>query len=150
MKLIEGRLNMLLTPKFGEDLYIEFDMTAVQSIREDQEKQSRIRIANVVNGIKTINEIRVSELGLGPVTWGDVWHPPAGVLPYGTFKPGASVPTDKPKPSVPGVATPNKFPSEEGIGKLLTDGSGPLEVPELTPFQLAKLKLLKTMLEKIG
>jgi hypothetical protein len=149
-KMFKLNKNIKVSYAFGsaeltEDGKYIIDTTFVDTAK--QFAQSRIRIANVVNGIKTINEVR-REMGLNPVSWGDIWHPPAGVVPYGTFRPG-NTPSEQPG-NTPTKPQPTKFPSKQGIGKFLTDGSVAEEVPELTPFQEAKLKLLKTLLEKIG
>ncbi len=62
-------LNQSLLPLFGElaeDTFLAYD----NPIAEDEERTSRIYLAEVASGVRSINEAR-SELGLDPVDEGD-------------------------------------------------------------------------------
>jgi len=178
---IQDRLNLFLVPKFNDpDLFIEFDMTAVQAIRENRESEARIASAYVDRGVKTINEIRQELFGLKPVSWGDTWHPTnAGGLSVDVAEKGqqnssgggdvlggskgtalGAGPTGT---NYSQANQPTKFPSENKIGKI-NISIEPLELKSLSiydeelegvsssvsPFQEARLKLKKTQLLKSG
>ncbi len=166
LSFIEGRLNLDLVPKFkDEDLYIEFDTTTIQAIRENRESEARVASAFADRGIKTINEIRREMFGYDPVAWGDTWHPPnAGGLAVDQVKPA-------PQPGVAGDQfgdskgpklgpgpkdgnysqgkQPDKFPSTDKMGKqmllpdILQEWSETEGGSEVSPFQLVRSKLSK-------
>ncbi len=165
LTFIENVLNAKLVPKFkDEDLYIEFDTTTIQAIRENRESEARVASAFADRGIKTVNEIRREMFGLEPVEWGNVWHPPnAGGLAVDQVVPNVGVnPGDKfadgkgPKlgPGPKGAdysqgKQPTKFPSTDRMGKLMTlpdimeEWSEPEGDSEVSPFQLVRSKLSK-------
>ncbi|MDH3381899.1 MAG: phage portal protein, partial [Flavobacteriaceae bacterium] len=64
---IKGELNNWLVPQFGEDLYIDFDLDAVEALApRRKEAWDRLSLANFM----TINEKR-QRLGLEPLAGGD-------------------------------------------------------------------------------
>ena len=171
LSFIESKLNSELVPKFkDDDLYIEFDITTIQAIRENRESEARVASALVDRGIKTANEIRREMFGLEPVEWGDVWHPPqAGGLAVDQVVPNTGVDTgdrfadDKGSKLGPGPKgsnytqgkQPNKFPSTDRMGKLLAlselilpdildDWSESEGVSDVRPFQQVRSKFKPT------
>lgn len=151
--LIQDKLNKDIASRFGDDLYIEFDLTFIQGMREDREAEARVDSAYVDRGIKTINQIRV-EKGWDTVAWGDIWYPPnAGGLAVDKVAPKAPGGTagdqfggsqgEHPRSGPKGqdYSQPEnrtKFPSKDKIGK--KDNSEP-EVSEISPFQKIKSRL---------
>ena len=66
LRLIEDQLNQDLLPCFDERLYCRFE----DVIPEDRQQQRADMVANLRNGVTTINEER-RRLGRDPVPWGD-------------------------------------------------------------------------------
>lgn len=62
LKFIEAQINQYLLPKFGADLWFEFD----NPVQEDELLKAQIRQINIVSGVRTVNEYR-EEDGLEPV-----------------------------------------------------------------------------------
>ncbi len=166
LTFIQEELNANLVPKFkDDDLYIEFDLTTIQAIRENRESEARVASAFADRGIKTINEIRREMFGMEPVAWGDVWHPPnagglavdqvganIGVNPGDQFG-GSKGPKLGPGPKGTNYSQgpqPGKFPSTDKMGKLMAlpdimqEWSESEEGSEVSPFQLVRSKLSKT------
>ena len=64
-------LQQMLLPNFGDpSLTLEFDMTVVEALRENENDKAKRRQTYVATGILTINEVR-QEMNLPPVEWGD-------------------------------------------------------------------------------
>lgn len=82
MSFIEGEINEMLSPQFGSDLFVRFDLGSIEALQEDRDALSKRMLAEVERGVRTINEAR-AEIGLEPVEWGDTWWAPATVLPVG-------------------------------------------------------------------
>lgn len=73
--LMRESLNDYLLPRFGDNLYFDFDSV----IPRDREFELKKYQTYADMGIMTINEIR-EELGLEPVDWGDrPFNPKAGI-----------------------------------------------------------------------
>ncbi len=64
------RARLLVNFDDGHDLLAEFDLTAIEALREAENDKAKRRRMHVDSGIMTINEARL-ELGLPPVSWGD-------------------------------------------------------------------------------
>ena len=61
----------MLLPNFGDpSLTVEFDMTVVEALRENENDKAKRRQTYMATGILTINEVR-REMNLPPVEWGD-------------------------------------------------------------------------------
>ena len=66
-------LQQNLLPNLGRDttgLFIEFDLSTVEALRENENDKAKRRETYVNTGILTINEAR-QEMNLPPVEWGD-------------------------------------------------------------------------------
>ena len=65
-------LQQSLLPNFGDrSLFVEFDLSAVEAMREGENDKAKRRQMYVTTGIMTINEVR-GEMNLPPVEWGKV------------------------------------------------------------------------------
>ena len=64
-------LNQMLAPSLGDpSLFVEFDTSEVEALRESESEKAARRRMYVSAGIITVNEAR-GELNLPPVPWGD-------------------------------------------------------------------------------
>ena len=64
-------LQQMLLPNFSDPaLTVEFDLTVVEALRENENDKAQRRQVYVNTGILTINEVR-QEMNLPPVEWGD-------------------------------------------------------------------------------
>ena len=66
-------LQQALLPNLGLDvseLFLEFDLSVVEALRESENDKAKRRQVYVTTGIMTVNEVR-QELNLPPVAWGD-------------------------------------------------------------------------------
>jgi len=61
--------------RLGLDERCVFDLIDVPELQESEDAQSKRDIAEITAGIKTINDV-LTERGLQPKPWGDVWHRP--------------------------------------------------------------------------
>ena len=65
-------LQQSLLPNFGDgSLFVAFDLSAVEAMREGENDKAKRRQMYVTTGIMTINEVR-GEMNLPPVEWGKV------------------------------------------------------------------------------
>ena len=70
-------LQQMLLPHFGDpSLFVEFDLSVVEALRENENDKAKRRQMYVGAGIMTVNEAR-RELGLAPVEWGEGGARPA-------------------------------------------------------------------------
>lgn len=75
LKKIQEALNQAFIPYFKDSsLYVEFDLSNVEALREDQSEKAKREETLVRAGLRTINELRAED-NLPPVPWGD--EPPA-------------------------------------------------------------------------
>jgi HK97 family phage portal protein len=71
-------LQQMLLPNFGDPgLFLEFDLGAIEALRENENDKAGRRRTYVSSGIMTVNEVR-GEKNLPPVPWGDGPDAPAG------------------------------------------------------------------------
>jgi len=79
MRKLEQKLNNSLVPMFGQQgsdggrLFVRFDTSAVEALKENEDVKSQVQERLVRSGIMTINEVRRLE-NLPPVPWGDTWE----------------------------------------------------------------------------
>ena len=74
MLLLEEQLNEKLLPLLGyPDLRVEFDLTAVEALQEDQTTKVDREMKLLDRGVLTINEVRRRN-NLPDVPWGDIPH----------------------------------------------------------------------------
>ena len=78
----EGKINEMLAPQFGDDVFVRFDLSEIEALAENEVEIADTEREDVKAGIITINEVR-ERRGLEPVPWGD--EPPAPAMPFGGF-----------------------------------------------------------------
>lgn len=71
LKKIEEAINTFLAPRFGGDVFGEFDLSRVEALRENEDLKSQVAQRLVESGIWTTNEARSRLWNLPPVEWGD-------------------------------------------------------------------------------
>ncbi|MDE2780224.1 MAG: phage portal protein [Chloroflexota bacterium] len=68
---LEEHLNRMLMPRLGfPDIYLEFDLTSIEAMREDENSRVARQVQLLDRGALTINEVR-REQKLPDVPWGD-------------------------------------------------------------------------------
>lgn len=73
LKFLEESLTRMLLPKLGyPDLVLEFDLSAIEALQEDENKRVEREAQLLDRGVLTINEVR-RQRGLPDVPWGDSW-----------------------------------------------------------------------------
>ena len=89
MKFLEEQLNEKLLPRLGyPDLRLEFDLRAVEALKEDENGRAEREVKLLDRGVLTINEVRRSR-NLHDVPWGDTPLSRSGALDQGA-RPGRS------------------------------------------------------------
>jgi HK97 family phage portal protein len=78
---IQEYLNTFLCPRYGKDVYCQFDLSEVAAFKEDEELKSKIAVSLTEGGIKTIDEVREELYNLPPVPWGSTWNAPFNLMP---------------------------------------------------------------------
>ena len=69
---LEEHLNRMLLPRLGfPDLCLEFDLTAIEALQEDENSRANRQMQLLDRGVLTINEVR-RQRNLPDVPWGDV------------------------------------------------------------------------------
>ena len=73
IQFMEEQLTRMLLPKLGyQDLDVEFDLSGIEVLREDENSRVARDAQLLDRGVLTINEVRRSR-NLPDVPWGDVW-----------------------------------------------------------------------------
>jgi HK97 family phage portal protein len=67
LKKIEEAVNTFLVPRFGQDVFGEFDLSRVEALRENEDLKSQIAERLVRSGLWTVNEARQRLWNMGPV-----------------------------------------------------------------------------------
>ena len=71
VRLLEEQLNRMLLPKLGyPQLTVEFDLSVIEALQEDENNRVQRESALLDRGVLTINEVR-RERNLADVPWGD-------------------------------------------------------------------------------
>ena len=71
VRFLEEQLNRMLLPKLGyPQLTVEFDLSAIEALQEDENNRVQRESALLDRGVLTINEVR-RERNLPDVPWGD-------------------------------------------------------------------------------
>jgi HK97 family phage portal protein len=73
LRFYQETLQHMLLPNLGNDglgLFVEFDLSVVDALRETENDKAGRRQVYVSTGIMTINEVR-KEMNLPPLEWGD-------------------------------------------------------------------------------
>ena len=73
MRFLEEQINRMLLPRLGySDLVAQFDASAIEALREDENSRVTREMQMLDRGVLTINEVRRSR-NLPDVPWGDAW-----------------------------------------------------------------------------
>lgn len=83
---IENVINSFLVKIIDESLYLEYDLTGIEALKEDEKMRAEIDEIETRSGVKTINEIREAK-GLKRVAWGDTWNAPINLIPITSPRP---------------------------------------------------------------
>ncbi len=76
VRFLEEQLNRMLLPRLGyPQLSVEFDLSTIEALQEDENNRVQRESALLDRGVLTINEVR-RERNLPEVPWGD--HPAGG------------------------------------------------------------------------
>ena len=71
IRFLEEHLNRMLLPKLGyPDLALEFDLSAIEAMQEDESSRVSRQMQLLDRGVVTINEVR-RQHNLSDVPWGD-------------------------------------------------------------------------------
>ena len=71
VKFLEDQVNRALLPKLGyPQLTVEFDLSAIEALQEDENSKVQRETALLDRGVLTINEVR-RERNLPEVPWGN-------------------------------------------------------------------------------
>lgn len=134
-KAIEDKLRIDLFKRLGlEDLRGEFDIGDIPELKDDEQQRSTIDLAEIKEGLRTINEIR-DERGLDPVEWGDVWWAPMMLQPISTSE--EEEPEPAPAPPPPAEGEPVQEPEEEPEPGEGPEPEAPEEEPEAAGMRTA-------------
>ena len=114
---VQSDLNEWLTPQFGEDLELRYNIDSIPAMAEQRRRVFESVTAGVQNGILTRNEAR-EQLGYETVSGADSLLVPATLMPL-------NVAGDESQP--PASEEIEKEPEEEVIE---TDPDAPVEVPD--------------------
>jgi HK97 family phage portal protein len=118
IRFLEEQLTRALLPRLDYgDLVVEFDLSVVEALQEDEAHRVRRESQLLDRGVLTINEVRRSR-HLPPVSWGDTW---------------AKAPSDARKPDPKGVASSMSSGAapEPGPGLQPKGAAGPGSLDEL-------------------
>ena len=91
MNFLEEQLNRMLLPRLGySDLVVEFEISSIEALREDENSRVSRESQLLDRGVLTINEVRRSR-NMSDVPWGDTWAkaPASGVRPPAASSPDA-------------------------------------------------------------
>ena len=73
IQFLEEQLNRMLLPRLGyPDLSVEFDLSAIEALQEDENSRVSREAQLLDRGVLTINEVR-RQRNLPDVPWGDTW-----------------------------------------------------------------------------
>jgi HK97 family phage portal protein len=73
LKFFEEQLTRMLLPRLGyPDLGLEFDLSVIEALQEDENQRVSREAQLLDRGVLTINEVR-RQRGLPDVPWGDAW-----------------------------------------------------------------------------
>jgi len=115
---IESRFNSELLPLYGENHVLRF----LNVVPRDAQQATESHRTYLDRGVMTINEVR-SEIGYGPVQWGDMTVAEYMTLVKGQFNPDVMTPNaDMPTPDTPPtVDNRGRFRSSGEIGSEFED-----------------------------
>ena len=91
LKKLEAVLNSFIVKPYDESLIMEFDLSNVEALKEDDLVKAQVNEILTRAGVKTINEVR-EELGMGNVVWGGTWNAPMNLIPISSPRPEPASP----------------------------------------------------------
>jgi hypothetical protein len=122
IRFLEEQLTRALLPRLDYgDLVVEFDLSTVEALQEDEAHRVRRESQLLDRGVLTINEVRRSR-NLPPVPWGDTW---------------AKAPSDSRKTDPKAIANSASSGAALGPGAVFQpkDAAGPGSLDELLTLQ---------------
>ncbi len=73
LRFIEEQLTLMLLPRLGyPELSLEFDLSGIEALQEDENRRVQREVQLLDRGVLTINEVR-RERNMPDVAWGDTW-----------------------------------------------------------------------------
>ena len=70
---MEEQLSLMLLPRLGyPELTLEFDLSAIEALQEDENRRVQREVQLLDRGVLTINEVR-RQRDMPDVAWGDTW-----------------------------------------------------------------------------
>ena len=103
IQFMEEQLTRMLLPKLGyHDLEVEFHLTGIEVLREDENSRVARDAQLLDRGVLTINEVRRSR-NLPDVPWGDGW----AKAPHGADRGSSAQPSSELQPSENGLVGVN-------------------------------------------
>ena len=91
LRKIENTINSFLVSIFDPNLYVEFDLSGIKELRDDELIKAQVYEILTRSGVMTINEVR-EDLGEDKVGWGDTWNAPMNLIPISSPRPEPSSP----------------------------------------------------------
>lgn len=107
MRLISGALNRKLASRLGEGYFIDFDLSEVDALREDELAKADLITRKMV--YMTLNEVR-AEVELPPLEGGD--RTPGTMAPLPFYAPADTAPADSEAPTEDPAETPEETPED--------------------------------------
>ena len=73
LHFIEEQLSLMLLPRLGyPELTLEFDLSSIEALQEDENRRVQREVQLLDRGVLTINEVR-KQRNMPDVAWGDTW-----------------------------------------------------------------------------
>ncbi len=73
LQFLQEQLTRMLLPRLGySDLSLEFDLSAIEALQEDENRRVQREVQLLDRGVLTINEVR-RQRNLPDLPWGDTW-----------------------------------------------------------------------------
>ena len=111
LKKMENTINSFLINIFDPNLYLEFDLSGVKELKDDELIKAQVNQILTGAGIKTINEAR-EEIGMDKVGWGDTWNAPMNLIPISSPKGEPAMPAPAEEESISGELVMKPYPQE--------------------------------------
>ena len=112
LRRIQSDLNEWLTPQFGDDLRLEYDVDSIPAMAESRKRVFESVVSGVNSGILTRNEAR-EKLGYDPIKGGDTLFISATMMPISLA--GDSVGDDEDEKS---LEITDDYPDEKAIADI--------------------------------
>ena len=112
LRRIQSDLNEWLTPQFGDDLRLEYDVDSIPAMAESRKRVFESVVSGVNSGILTRNEAR-EKLGYDPIKGGDALFISATMMPISLA--GDSIGDDEDEKS---LEITDDYPDEKAIADI--------------------------------